>query len=85
METLPEDDVYESLSPSARGAVDPRATLRLAGLSGGCDLDAQSEPEPVDVGEAVTIPSIAGLSGYGDGMVLSPARAACCWRVLRLR
>jgi len=82
METLPEEDIYENLAPSARGAADHRATLRLADLSGGCDFDAQPEPEPVDVGEAVTVILPAHGRGRFPVRLRAPRVAAVTLAVL---
>lgn len=82
METLPEDDIYESLGPSARGVAHRRATLRLADLSGGCDFDAQPEPEPVDVGEPVTVILPAHGRGRFPVRLRAPRIAAVTLAVL---
>ncbi len=82
METLPEDDVYESLAPSARGAADPRAMLRLADSLGAGDFDAQPESEPVDVGEAVTVILPAHGRGRFPVRLRAPRVAAVTLAVL---
>ncbi len=55
METLPEDDIYESRARSEHGVEDRRATLRLADPPGGRDFDVQAEPEPPGASDAVTV------------------------------
>lgn len=55
METLPEDDIYESRTRSEHGVADRRATLRLADPPGGRDFDVQAEPELSGASDAVTV------------------------------
>jgi len=55
METLPEDDIYESRTRSEHGVEDRRATLRLADPPGGRDFDVPAEPEPSGASDAVTV------------------------------
>lgn len=55
METLPEDDIYESRTRSEHGVADHRATLRLADQPRGRDFDVPAEPTPPGAGDAVTV------------------------------
>ena len=82
METLLDDDIYESLTPSAPGVADGRAMLRLADLSGAGDFDVQPEPEPVDVGEAVTVILLAQGRGRFPVRLRAPRVAAVTLAVL---
>jgi hypothetical protein len=55
METLPEDDIYQTWGRSERSTEDRWATLRLGDRPGGCDLDVQAEPEVVGASDAATV------------------------------
>jgi hypothetical protein len=55
METLPEDDIYESRARTKRGGEDHRAVIRLGDPARGGDVDVEAEPEPSRASDAVTV------------------------------
>ncbi len=65
METLPEDDIYESPARLKRGGEDRLAVIRLGDPAGGGDCDVEAKPEPPRASDAVT--------------VVLPAASACGW------
>lgn len=55
METLPEDDIYESGARLRRGGEDPLTVTRLGDPAGGRDIDVEAKPEPLRPSDAVTV------------------------------
>lgn len=55
VETLPEDNIYDSRARPEHGVEDRRVTLRLADPSSSCDFGVQAEPEAQGTSDAVTV------------------------------
>jgi hypothetical protein len=55
METLPEDDIYESRARFRRGGEDRLTVIRLGDPAGGRDVDVEAKPKSLRPSDAVTV------------------------------
>lgn len=81
VETLPEDDVYESRAPSGHAAEDA-VTMRLGDPPGGCDFGVQAEPDPRSADDAATVVLPARKQGRFPVRLRAPRMAAVTLVVL---
>lgn len=82
VETLPEDNIYDSRGRLERGVEDCWTTLRLGDPPGGGDFDIQVEPEVQRANDAVTVVLPArGRVRFG-GQLRAPRVAAVTLAVI---